>query len=77
MTKWKPIEKSKNLEMKQKKIKALLIGIMIFLIVLLLNGCKQIEYVYIETPREPIYCIDNIKTPLDMASCLQEYKIKY
>lgn len=44
---------------------------------MLLNGCKQIEYVYVEIPREPIYCIDNIKTPLDMANCLAEYKQKY
>ena len=77
MTKWKPIEKSKNLEMKQKKIKVLLTGIIILAIVLLLGSCKQIEYIYVETPREPIYCIDNIQTPLDMAGCLQEYKIKY
>lgn len=77
MIKWKPIEKSKNLKMRQKKIKVLLTGIIILAIVLLLSGCKQVEYIYVETPKEPIYCIDNIKTPLDMAGCLQEYKIKY
>jgi hypothetical protein len=44
---------------------------------MLLGSCKQIEYVYVETPREPIYCIDNINTPLDMANCLAEYKQKY
>lgn len=76
MTNWKPISKSRNCKKKQRKIK-LLIGILILALVLLLNGCKQIEYVYIETPREPITCIDTIKTPLDMATCLQEYKVKY
>jgi hypothetical protein len=65
------------LRKKQKKIKALLIGITILVIVLLLSGCKQIEYVYVETPREPITCIDAIKTPLDMVKCLNEYKVKY
>lgn len=44
---------------------------------LLLSSCKNIEYVYVETPKEPITCIDRIKTPLDMANCLAEYKTKY
>jgi hypothetical protein len=44
---------------------------------MLLNACKQIEYVYIEAPREPITCIDVIQTPMDMATCLAEYKVKY
>ena len=42
---------------------------------LLLSGCKQIEYVEVE--RQPITCIDEIKTPLDMAKCLNEYKTRY
>ena len=64
-----------NSNKKQKKIH--LIGIGILVILMLLNACKQIEYVYIEPPKPPITCIDNIKTPLDMATCLKEYKLKY
>lgn len=30
-----------------------------------------------QVPREPVLCIDEIKTPLDMAKCLAEYKAKY
>lgn len=44
---------------------------------LLLVGCAHEKIVYVETPREPITCIDSIKTPLDMAKCLTEYKVKY
>ena len=54
-----------------------LIGMLIFLILLLLCSCKQTEYIYINTPKEPILCIEEIKTPLDMANCLNEYKLKY
>lgn len=42
----------------------------------LLNGCKGSEAVYQEIPREPITCIERIKTPLDMAKCLNEYKLR-
>ena len=65
------IENSKR---KQKMINRLLIGIFLLVTVLLFCGCKQIEYVYIEPERVPITCIDDIKTPLDMAKCLYEYK---
>lgn len=44
---------------------------------LLLCACTTTEYVYVETPREPITCHKNMKTFLDMAKCLEEYKIKY
>ena len=44
---------------------------------MLLNSCKKIEYIYKEPIKEPITCINNIKTPLDMAKCLNEYKVKY
>jgi recombinational DNA repair ATPase RecF len=54
-----------------------LIGTLILAIVLLLCGCKQIEYVYVEPERQPITCIDDIHTPLDMAKCLNEYKTRY
>jgi hypothetical protein len=54
-----------------------LIGLLILAILLLLNACKQTEYVYVEPERVPITCIDHIKTPLDMAKCLNEYKTRY
>lgn len=50
---------------------------LIFLILMLLNACKKTEYIYKELPKEPITCINAIKTPLDMANCLNEYKLKY
>lgn len=50
---------------------------LILVTALLLNACKQTEYVYIEPARMPVTCIDEIKTPLDMAECLNEYKMRY
>lgn len=50
---------------------------MLILSSLLMTSCKNVEYVYVEVPREPITCIDRIATPLDMAKCLAEYKEKY
>ena len=67
--------KKKNSALKQKKI--LLIGILISVIPMLLNACKHTEYIYKEPIKPPITCIDTIKTPLDMALCLKEYKLKY
>ena len=64
-----------NLLKQQKTI--LLIGIKILATLMLLNSCKKIEYIYKEPIKEPITCINNIKTPLDMAKCLNEYKVKY
>lgn len=67
---------TKNLKKRQDKI--ILIGWLILAILLLLSGCsRQIEYVYVEPERVPITCIDSIKTPLDMAKCLSEYKERY
>lgn len=77
MQKWKPISESRNYKRKQIRIKTFLIGIILLLILMLLGSCKQIEYVYVEVPREPVTCIDSIKIPLDMANCLAEYKVKY
>lgn len=70
---------SKRLHSKRapSKINPYLIGILISLTLLLLSSCKQTEYIYIDTPKEPILCINEIKTPLDMANCLNEYKLKY
>ena len=73
---WKPVSESQNLKNWQKKIKKFLIGTLIFLTLLLLKACVRTEYVYVEPEREPITCHKTIKTPLDMAKCLEEYKIK-
>lgn len=48
---------------------------MLILAILLSSCASKIEYIEIE--REPITCIDSIKTPLDMAKCLGEYQLKY
>lgn len=81
MTKWQPIGKTKNYEEQYEKIKiALLIGIKILVLLCLLsllNGCMRKEIQYIELEREPITCIEKIKTPEDMLECLNEYSIKY
>lgn len=73
---WQSTEEIKNLSKRLLWIKAL-IGTLILATVLLSSGCKQTEYVYIEPERVPITCIDDIKTPLDMAKCLSEYKERY
>lgn len=54
-----------------------MIGWLILAILLLLSGCSRIEYVYVEPEKVPVTCIDHIKTPLDMAKCLEEYKERY
>ena len=41
------------------------------------SSCAKTEYVYTEVPRKPITCHRHIKTYLDMAKCLQEYKVFY
>ena len=45
--------------------------------ILLLTSCvTKTEYVYVEPQREPITCHKTMKTFLDMAKCLEDYKIK-
>lgn len=51
------------------------IGILIFC--LLFCGCTRTQYEYKEIEREPIDCDMHIKTPLDMAKCLAEFRQKY
>lgn len=46
-------------------------------LLLILSSCASEKIVYVEAPKEPITCIDSIKTPMDMAKCLTEYKVKY
>lgn len=73
---WQSTEEIKSWNRRFWKIR-LLIGTLILVTVLLLSACKQIEYIYVEPERVPITCIDEIKTPLDMAKCLNEYKLRY
>jgi hypothetical protein len=51
--------------------------LLLLIAVLLLCACTKTEIQYVEVEREPITCIDDIKTPLDMAKCLTIYKQKY
>ena len=46
-------------------------------LLLILSSCAGEKIVYVEAPKEPITCVDSIKTPMDMAKCLTEYKVKY
>lgn len=50
--------------------------VIIFLFIVLLTSCVKTEYVYVKPQREPITCHQSMKTFLDMAQCLEEYKIK-
>lgn len=76
-TKWNSPNEMKNLNKKRRKIRLVFLGILILVIVLLFSGCVKTEIKYVETPREPIVCYKYIKTALDMAKCLEEYKIKW
>lgn len=49
----------------------------IILAAVFLTACTQERIIYRDIPREPITCINRIKTPLDMAKCLAEYSAKY
>lgn len=74
---WKPVNAKKNWKKRLNKVKNL-VGIVLFLIMILcLFGCASKEYVYVEPQREPITCHKHVKTYLDIAKCLEEYKIKY
>ena len=74
---WQSVSKQNDLKKKQKKRKLILIGLLILVAVMLLSSCSQTKVVYVEAERQPITCIDSIKTPLDMAKCLAEYKQRY
>ena len=77
---WKPVSGTPKTIGRLKKTKAVLTGITIYLITLyclILSGCTRSEYIYQEIEREPITCIDSIKTPQDMLDCLTEYSVKY
>lgn len=74
---WQSVNEIENLRKQPRWINHLLIGITILVILLLFCGCSQTKVVYVEPERVPITCIDHIKTPIDMAKCLSEYKIRY
>ena len=82
---WTPISDCARLRRQQRRRRcaphrlkrAVLIGTALCLLILLLCGCARTEYVYVEAPREPITCHRHMKTFLDMAKCLEEYKAKY
>lgn len=46
-------------------------------LLLILPACATEKIIYMEAPKEPITCVNSIKTPMDMAKCLTEYKVKY
>ena len=68
--------KMPSLKKRRKQMKDSLIGFIILSILPLLSSCADTEVVYVELPLEPIDCIEHIKTPLDMAKCLNEYKLR-
>ena len=76
-THWKQVAVNRNLKKRSNLVKNL-VGIGLFLLMMLfLFGCTKTEYVYVEPQREPITCHKHIKTYLDIAKCLEEYKVKY
>ena len=72
---WKPVKELKSSSEKLKKILPFLIGMLTLVTLMLLSSCVKTKYV--EVQRETITCYKTIKTPLDMAKCLEEYKTKY
>ena len=74
MTLWHSVSETKSLKPVLRKIHLALIGALICLIILLLSSCKSNAYL---VQNEPINCINEIKTPLDLAKCLGEYDQKY
>ena len=74
---WSPVVEQRNLK-NWRNLAKNLVGIGLFLLMtLFLFGCTKTEYVYKETPKQPITCHRHIKTYLDMAKCLEEYKVFY
>lgn len=76
MTKWNSVKKSQNLRSYQSWI-PLLIGVLILATLLLLASCVRTQVKYVELEREPIDCDAHIKTPLDMANCIAEFRQKW
>ena len=79
MTKWKSVGQTSSYVNRLRLIRAVLTGILICLLTLCclsLSGCTASKQ-YVELEREPITCIDSIKTPEDMLLCLNEYSTKW
>lgn len=70
------MRKSNNLN-NWRKLIPILTGILGLLTLALLGGCVKTQYEYKEVEREPIDCDMYIKTPLDMANCLAEFRQKW
>ena len=76
-TPWKSVSETKSLK-KWQNIALNLVGIgLSLLMILFLFGCTKTEYIMVEPKREPITCHEQIKTYLDIAKCLEEYKIHW
>ena len=64
----------KRLKTLKRALKKVVIGLILAFQIMLLTACGSSVIV---VNREPIKCIDTIKTNGDMAKCLLEYKEKY
>jgi len=74
---WSPVGEQENSQ-NWLNLVMNLVGIGLFLaMILCLFSCTRIEYRYVEVEREPITCHKHIKTYLDIAKCLEEYKAKF
>lgn len=76
MIKSNSVRKSQNLKNWQNQI-PLLTGLLILATLLLLSSCVRTQVKYVELEREPIDCDAHIKTPLDMANCIAEFRQKW
>lgn len=79
MTKWKSVGQTSNYGNRLRLIRAVLTGIIILsltLCCLSLSGCTTNKE-YVEIEREPITCINSMKTPEDILLCLNEYATRY
>jgi hypothetical protein len=47
------------------------------MLIFFIQSCSRVEYVYVERPKVPITCHETVKTPLDLAKCLEVYKEHY
>lgn len=51
--------------------------VFLFMLIFFIQSCSRVEYVYVERPKVPITCHETVKTPLDLAKCLEVYKEHY
>lgn len=74
---YRPVSEQNNLKNWRKKAKMMFGIILLAMMILSLLGCVKTEYVYIEPQRVPITCHRTVKTPLEIAQCLEIYKEHY